>query len=181
LPFIIGGLVLLLVAGGIGLYFILKDDSAPPVVATTTAQTTESTESSEDTADPTEDTETTEDTGSTGDEPNFAESEDVAVEFVQLMIDGNYETAYASLCEDGRDVADGDGLADPQALADDFFLELGATTVTGGETTDVVFRDIESDTVSFDLDTDVGVVSLDVKVLEETPGGTLTICGYDSV
>jgi len=183
LPFIIGGLVLLLVAGGIGLYFILKDDTPTPVATPPTVQTTESTESTEDTADPTEDTESsTEDTGSPGgDEPNFPESEDFAIEFVQLMVDGDYPTALTLLCADGQDASDGDGFADPQALADDFFLELGATTVTGGETTDVTAAPdaTDRDIVTFDLETDVGTVALEVQVLDEDLD--LTICGYDSL
>ena len=40
LPFIIGGLVLLLVAGGVGLYFLLKDDASPTPVAKVTASPT---------------------------------------------------------------------------------------------------------------------------------------------
>lgn len=182
LPFIIGGLVLLLVAGGVALFFVLNKDDPTPVATSSTSQSTVSTP---DTGSPTEDTQSPtqdSDTGSPGgDAPNFAESEDVAIAFVQLMIDGNYGAALTRLCEDGRDPSDGDGFADPQALADDFFLELGATTVTGGETTGVLPSDIDRDVVSFDLETDIGVVSLDVQVLEEEVGADLMICGYDSV
>lgn len=180
LPFIIGGLVLLLVAGGIGLYFVLRgDDSPTPVATSSTAQTTESTE---DTADPTEDTETSEDTGSpTGDEPNFAESEDFAIAFVQFMVDGNYDAALATLCVDGQDPSDGDGFATGQELADDFFLELGATSVSGGQATAVTASpgETDRDLVTFDLETDVGTVALEVQVLDEDLD--LTICGYNSV
>jgi len=178
-PFIILGLVVLLVLGGVGLAFFLNKDDPTPVVAPTATST--STQSTEDTGSPTEDTESsTEDTSSPGgDEPNFAESEDVAIAFMQLMVDGDYDTALTQLCEDGRDPSDGDGFAAGQNLADDFFLELGATTITGGETTAVAPSDIDRDIVTFDLDTDVGVVVLDVQVLEEEIGAPLTICGYD--
>lgn len=176
LPFIIIGLVVLLMAGGAGLFFALKDDEPTPVADPTTSQTTESTA---DTNAPTEDTDTpTEDTDTDspgGDEPNFADSEDTAITFMQLMVDGEYDTARTSLCDDGKEM-----FANGQELADDFFGFIGATTITGGETTDVYADPDESDrdVVAFDLETDVGTVPLIVSILEEN--GTLTICGYDT-
>lgn len=180
LPFIILGLVVLLIAGGVGLFFVLNDDDPTPVASTTSPQTTESTT---DTETPTEDTgSTTEDTDTDSpgdDQPNFTDSEEFAVTFVESMVDGDYVTAHASLCEDGRDASDGDGFADGQALADDFFEFIGATTITGGQTTDVYPDPDESDRdlVEVDLETDVGDVALVLSVLEED--SELTICGYD--
>jgi hypothetical protein len=183
LPFIIGGLVLLLVAGGVGLYFLLKDDEPTPVASTTS----QSTEPTEDTSSPTEDTEDTEtptedtDTDSpSGDEPNFPDSVAVADAFLELMIDGDYPTALTKLCTDGQDPSDGDGFADGQALAADFFATLGATTVTGGLSVAIEPSDTDRDVVTYELDTDVGVVTLDVQVFEEVVGAELTICGYQT-
>lgn len=186
LPFIIGGLVLLLVAGGVGLFLLLGGDddtvvADPPVTAetTTTSSSTEDTETSD-----TEDTETTDtedtDTDTNTDDPNFAESEDFAISFVQLMVDGDYDSAFALLCEDGQDATDGDGFADAQALGDDFYATIGATTITDGTTTSVVPAESDRDLVSFDLETDVGTRSIELQVFEENPG-ELTICGYDSL
>ncbi|MDQ3714573.1 MAG: hypothetical protein M3381_00740 [Actinomycetota bacterium] len=183
LPFIIIGLIVLLIVGGVGLFFAL-DDGAPTPVATTTspALTSEDTDTpTEDTETPTEDTDTDTDTPS-GDDPNFAESEVVAADFVQLMIDGDYDTALSALCEDGRDPSDGDGFADGQALADDFFTEIGATTITDGQLVGVASSgDSDRDVVTFDLETEVGTVGFEVQVLEEVIGADLTICGYDSL
>jgi hypothetical protein len=181
LPFIILGLVVLLVAGGVGLFFLLNDDDPTPV-AQTTAQTTESTEDTgdptEDTSGPTEDTDDTDAPGGSG--PNFDDSVAVADAFIELMIDGDYDTAFTTLCSDGQDPSDGDGFADGQALAADFFDALGATTVTGGRSVDIEPSDTDRDIVTYDLETDVGTVGLEVDVFEETAGEDLTICGYDT-
>lgn len=69
LPWVIGGLVLLLVAGGVGLFFLLKDDSPTPIAGTTTASTTTAEVSSEE--ETTEETseETTTEEESTGSSP----------------------------------------------------------------------------------------------------------------
>ncbi|MDQ3716310.1 MAG: hypothetical protein M3381_09910 [Actinomycetota bacterium] len=175
MPFIIGGLVLLLVAGGIGLFFLLKDDNSPtPVANSSTAQSSEPTA---DTETPTEDTETpTEDTDtdSAGEGPNFSDSVFVADAFLELMIAGDYDSARSTLCQDGQDM-----FADGQALADDFFDELGASTVTGGQSTAIEPDGTDRDTVTYDLETDVGAVSLDVSVFEETAGADRTVCGYN--
>jgi len=182
LPFVILGLVVLLIAGGVGLFFVLNDDDPTPVASTTAVQPTESTadtdSSTEDTDSRTEDTDTD---SPSGDEPNFADSDEFALTFVELMVDGDYDTALLALCEDGRDASDGDGFADGPALAADFFTELGATTITDGRSTDVYPNPDESDrdVVEFDLETDVGDVQLAVSVLEES--GNLTICGYDTL
>ncbi len=57
LPWIIGGLVLLLVAGGVGLFFLLKDDTPTPIATTTSASTTtEATTTVETTQETTEGT-----------------------------------------------------------------------------------------------------------------------------
>jgi len=172
LPFIIGGLVLLLVAGGVGLYFLLKDDEPTPV-ATTTSQSTEPTE---DTSSPTEDTEPTEETDierPTGDGTNFAVSELIAITFVDLMAEGEYESALLTLCDGGQE-----RFPDGQALADDFFGFLGAQTVTGNQTTDVHIDpdDADRDIVELDIETEVGIVPMAVSIFEEN--GNLTICGY---
>jgi len=181
LPAIIIGLVVLLIAGGVGLFFAL-DDGDPTPIAITSSQPTQATT---DTDTPTQDTENTEDTDTdspTGDDPNFAESEVVAADFVQSMIDGDYDTALGALCEDGRDPSDGDGFADGQALADDFFTEIGATTITDGQLVSVLSSgDTDRDVVAFDLETEVGTVGFEVQVLEEEIGADLTICGYDSL
>ncbi len=148
-----------------------------PVVASTTASSTESTGES---ASSTEDTESsTQDTGSPGDDPNFPESETLAVTFVDLMAAGQYDSAHFLLCEDGRDASDGDGFADGQALADDFFGFLGATSVVDFQVTDVHVDPDDStrDIVWMDIDTDAGSVPVDFSMLEES--GTVTICGYD--
>lgn len=158
LPIIIGGLVLLLVAGGVGLYFLLKDDAGPTKVADATASRTE-------------------DPGTPGgQEPNFAESEDVASGFIQSIIDGDYQAAYGMLAANGQDM-----FPDGQALADDFFLTIGASTVTGAQTTSVTPGGGESDLdvrdqVTFELDTDSGTVGFSVQVCEED--GDLKICAY---
>lgn len=182
LPFIIIGLVVLLIAGGVGLFFALDDDDPTPVASTSSQPT----QTSADTDTPTEDTETpTEDTDTdspSGDDPNFAESEVVAADFMELMVNGDYDTALGTLCEDGRDPSDGDGFADGQALADDFFTEIGATTITDGQIVSVLSSgDSDRDVVAFDLDTEVGTVGFEVQVLEEEIGADLTICGYDSL
>lgn len=68
LPWIIGGLVLLLVLGGVGLFFLLKEDDPTPIASTSSSVTTESTEESseesseeETTEEETTEEETTED------------------------------------------------------------------------------------------------------------------------
>jgi len=173
LPFIIGGLVLLLVAGGVGLFLLLNDDDPTPIATSTSTSTSQTSESTEDTDSPTEDT----DTGSPSGDPNFAESEAVAVVFIELMIAGEYDTARSSLCEDGQDM-----FADGQALADDFlsFLGPGVAAITDGEATDV-YADPDQpdrDLVEFDLVTNTGNEALAVSIFEES--GNLTICGYDN-
>jgi len=171
------------------LFFVLNDDDPIPIASTTAVQPTESTadtdSSTEDTDSRTEDTDsTTEDTDTdspSGDEPNFADSDEFALTFVELMVDGDYDTAFLALCEDGRDASDGNGFADGPALAADFFTELGATSITDGRSTDVYPNPDESDrdVVEFDLETDVGDIQLAVSVLEES--GNLTVCGYDTL
>jgi len=172
LPFIIGGLVLLLIAGGVGLFFALKEDEPTPVAQTTTqsTQSTEETEeSSEDTEESTEDT----DDSPSGDDPNFDDSVSLADAFLELMIAGDYEAARFTLCEDGLDM-----FADGAALAADFFDTLGATSVTGGQSTAIEPDGSDRDTVTYDLETDVGTVALDVSVFEED--GSRTVCGYST-
>lgn len=153
---------------------MLDDDDSTPTVTTTSSQTTQP---SADTDTPTADTEDT-DSPSGGDDPNFAESEEVATSFVELMAGGDYDTAHASLCENARDDSDGYGFADGQALADDFFAVIGATTVTDAQVVDAhaypYFTD--RDVVEFDLETDSGNVRLILLILEED--GALTICQY---
>ncbi len=182
LPFIIIGLVVLLIVGGVGLFFALDDDDPTPIATTSSqpAQTSADTDTTtEDTETPTEDTDTD---SPSGDDPNFAESEVVAADFVQSMIGGDYDAALGALCEDGRDPSDGDGFADGQSLADDFFTEIGATTITDGQLVSVTSSgDSDRDVVTFDLETEVGTVGFEVQVLEEEIGADLTICGYDSL
>lgn len=173
-PFIVLGLVVLLIAGGLGLFLALNKDDPTPIATSITAPTTQDTETA-DTEPPTEDTGSPTDT-----EPNFPDSGAAATSFLHWMIVGDYETAHSALCEDGRDASDGDGFADGQALADDFFGFLQASSVTSSETTDVYLDpdDPDRDVVEVSLATDVGQVPLVISILEE--GGDLTICGYDA-
>ena len=91
------------------------------------------------------------------------------------MIDADYQAAHGMLAADGQAM-----FPDGQALADDF-LTIGASTVTGTETTSVTPTVGESDLdvrdlVTFDLDTDVGAVGFSVQVCEEA--ADLKICAY---
>ncbi len=90
-------------------------------------------ESSDETASSTADTESTDDTGIPGGgDPNFPESESIAVNFIDLMAAGQYESARELLCDDGKIM-----FPDGQSLADDFFSFLEAATVADSETVDV--------------------------------------------
>lgn len=185
-PWIIGGLVLLLVAGGIGLFFILSGDEDPSTVASTTSvqatetteETTEESEQSEESEESEQSRETemttqdSEEPDSGGSGQNFPASQDIALDFVNALVGGDFVGAHSLLC------AGGQAAVDPQGLADDFFVTLGSTTILGGGISGVAPDGVD-DVVSFDIETDVGVVFLDVLVIEES--GILTICGFATV
>jgi ABC-type glycerol-3-phosphate transport system substrate-binding protein len=163
-PWIIGGLVLLLTLGGLGLFLALNDDDPTPVATTLTTQQTLPTSETEDTTEEsTEETteETTESAEETSQELNFAESPQAAQALVDLMAAGDYPGAYATLTPDLQ--AD---FTDPQAFADELFQTLGATALTSATVTDA-YGHGEHDDIILDVQTDSGSTTLLLAVTEE--------------
>ena len=165
LPWIIGGLVLLLVLGGLGLFLSLKDD-APSTVATT--QTTEQTTQTSETADSAEESteesteDSTESTEEISDELVDADSPDLATAFVQQMASGDYQSAFATLTADFQTE-----YADAQAFATDFFSVIGATVITSWTVSDAFGHEGDHDDIVFDLETDTGSAGVLLAVIEE--------------
>jgi len=171
LPWIIGGLVLLLVLGGLGLFLVLRDDEPTPVANTQTAeQTTQSSESEESTEESTEDS--TESTEETSEDLVFEGSPDLAADFLDAMANGDYPTAFSLLTEDFR--AD---YSDAQAFADDFFTTIEATAVTSSSLREA-FGHGDHDDVIFDLETDSGPGGVLLAVTEAA--GTLGIFLFET-
>ena len=181
LPWLIVGLVALVVAGGIGLVLLLRDD-ASVVVADPPAQSDPGNENApvpEPRVVPSPPTdclvECTEAPGGpapdTG-EVNYAGSEDAAVGFVEAIATRDSVSAHAVLCGAGKN-----RFPTPEELLTDFYATLGFTTITGASLTDVYAADSTADAVVFALATDAGEVVVEVYIVEED--STLTVCGYD--
>lgn len=83
-----------MVAGGVGLFFLLKGDEPTPVATSPTTQSTSETSSTEQTTE-----ESTEETEETGDELVFDDSPDIAEDFLALMAAGDSPAAYGLLTE----------------------------------------------------------------------------------
>lgn len=192
LPWLIVGLAALLVASGIGLVILIKDD-APGVMAdppTRDAPGNPDAPGNGDVAEPDprevpspptdcliECTESdpsnepdTPDTPDTG-EANYSGSEDAAVSFVEAIANRDSVSAHATLCGDGKT-----RFVTPAALLADFYATFGITTITGARLTDVYPADSTVDAVVFELTTDAGDVVAEVDIVEE--GSALTVCGY---
>lgn len=187
LPWLLLGLVALVVAGGVTtVALVAGDDPAPvaedqpggPVPADMPAGTPDDSDGDsgggvepEDcfiNCDPEDaDTEDT-DTG----EANFADSDVIALSFVEAFANGDAATAYSLICSAGMGL-----FPTPDALAQDFYGTLGFTTIDGGDLVDVAAADSSSDVAEFVLQTDAGDVTFSVVIVEEA--GARLVCGYE--
>lgn len=181
LPWLVVGLVALLVAGGIGLVFLLQDDAsammADPPTQSDPDENAPVPEPREVPSPPSNClVECTEAPGGpapdTGEVVNYAGSEDAAVGFVEAIATGDSVSAHAVLCGAGKS-----RFATPEELLSDFYATLGITTITGASLTDVYPADSTADAVVFELTTDAGDVVVEVYIVEEDT--MLTVCGYD--
>lgn len=186
LPWLIGGLVAILIAGGIGLLFLLNDEDTElvadppiqsdpgngdgdgpvsdsrPVPSPPTDCLVECTDADAPGGSDTPDTE----------EANYAGSSEAAVGFVEAIANGDVVDAHESLCGAGKI-----RFATPEELVADFYATLGFSTITGARLTDVYAADASADAVVFELETEAGEVVAEVYIVEE--GSSLTVCGYD--
>lgn len=170
-PWIIGGLVMLLVLGGLGLFLLLNDDEPTPVAITqTTEQTTQTSATEETTEESTE--ESTESTEETSDDLVFDGSPDAAAAFLDLMASGDYPTAFGMLTEDVR--AD---YTDAQDFADDFFDTIEATAISSSTLADA-YGHGNHDDIIFDLATDSGTNAVLLAVTEEA--GVLKVFDFET-
>ncbi|CAN5373329.1 hypothetical protein BH24ACT9_BH24ACT9_07850 [soil metagenome] len=171
LPWIIGGLVVLLVAGGIGLFFGLKDDDPIPIAATlTTEQTTQTSETEVSTEPSTE--ESTEET-SESDELNFPDSPQTGEDFLTALSAQDYQAAFDLLTPSLQEEAQ-----TPQAVADELFAQIGTTSVGDAEVIDA-FGHGGHDDVILEVETDSGSVEVLLAIQEYT--GALKIFTYEVV
>lgn len=184
LPWLIGGLVALLVAGGIGLVFLLQDD-ATGLVADPPMQSDPGTGNGP-VADPRPVpspptdclVECTDADAPSGSDPpdteaaNYTGSDDAAVGFVEAIANGDVVGAHEALCGAGKN-----RFPTPEDLVADFYATFGFTTITGARLTDIYAADSSADAVVFELETDAGDVVVEVYIVEE--GSSLMVCGYD--
>jgi len=189
LPWLIGGLVALLVAGGIGLVFLVVKDEGAGLVADPPAQSApDNGYGNQDgpAVDPrpvpsaptdclVECSETDAPGGPDSPDPgesNYTGSDDAAVRFVQAIADGDVDVAHDALCGAGKT-----RIATPEELVADFYATFGFTRISGARLTEVYPADSEADAVVFELETDAGDVVVEVYIVEE--GSSLAVCGYD--
>lgn len=172
-PWIIAGLVVLLLAGGAGLFFLLGDDDATPIAGTTATTLTGVTSSTEptETTESTETTEeTTESTEETSDELIDPGSPAAAEALLNELAAGNFQGAFDLLAADLQAE-----VSDAQGFADAFFAEIDATTISSVELDDA-FGHGDHDDIVFDLETDNGTRGVLLAVVEE--GGELRIFDF---
>ncbi len=184
LPWLIGGLVALLIAGGIGLVLLLQSDSTR-LVADPPTQSDPGNGGGDTGSDsrrvpgpPTDclvectetDTPGGPDAPDTG-EANYTGSDAAATGFVQAIADGDVVNAHEALCGAGKN-----RFSTPEELVADFYATLGFTVITGARLTDVYAADSSADAAVFELETDVGDLTVEVYIVEE--GSSLTVCGY---
>ncbi len=187
LPWLFGGLVALLIAGGIGLGLLLQNDftrvvADPPTQSIPGGDDVDTGSESRQVPSPPSDclVECTDpeppdgpDAADTGD-ANYSGSDAAATGFVQAIADGDVISAHEALCGAGKN-----RFATPEELIADFYATLGFTTITGARLTDVYAADSSADAVVFELETDVGDLDVEVYIVEE--GSSLTVCGYDTL
>lgn len=184
LPWLLAGLVALLVADGISLVLLLDND-APGVLAdppTQGAPGNGDAPAPEPRAVPSPPTDCLVECdesdapgggeGSDTGEANYTGSPDAAISFVEAIANGDSVSAHQALCGDGKTL-----FATPEELIADFYATFGFTRITGARLTDVYAADSTADAVVFDLATDAGDVVVEVYIVEEA--SSLTVCGYD--
>lgn len=187
LPWLMSTLVVLLVAAGIGVFFLLKEDDPTREAASSSqdaaASSQESSASSQPTAAPssttsTEETEPSSEESAPSEIPGlvFQDSPEVAGAFVDEMFFGELAIAFTATTESLRGQYPG-----PQELANAFFTEVDANALIVSE---FVYAGGAngSDEVAFYLDTDVGGRYVSVVITEEA--GVLKVCrfvGFEAV
>lgn len=156
LLWIVGGLVVVLIAAGLGFFLVLNDDQPTPTASTSsqpgsgTADTRQSAGSSEPEGEPSEPDEgRPEGTDANGNPLTFAGSPETAGAFLDLMTAQDYDSAYALLTENLRNQ-----YPDALTFADEFLAEVGASAITSWEMSAAYAGD-DHDEISF-LDTDGG-------------------------
>lgn len=183
---IIGFLLALLLATGIGIVLVLTDDSSgvadPPTQGAPGAPDNPANSGNGPAADPREVPSPPTDClvectgpegpdGSPAPDGNYAGSDDAAADFLQAIVNDDSVSAHSSLCGAGIN-----RFPTPEDLVADFYATLGFSTITGARLTDVYAADSTLDAVVFDLETDIGDVLVEVYVVEEE--SALTVCGY---
>jgi cytoskeletal protein RodZ len=199
LPWVITAAVVVLAGVGILLFFLLKDDddnSSTAASSTTSAAATTSssagssmgsvptdtdlpTGASRPTANPTGSMGNDAPSGGTG-ETQFAGSDQVALDWVNAVFQGDTATAYSGLCADYQqqiaDLATQNGVSNEDALAAIFYGDtLGNHTIQDG-TFDSIAYDSDSglDVASFSLTLDDGSSFQLLVGVDEN----LTVCGF---
>lgn len=180
LPWLVAGLLALLVAAAISVVVFLQDPS-PAVVADPPAQTTPSTEDGP-VADPRPLPSLPSDClvecsqapgpGDPETGAHYSGSGDAATAFVQDIAHGDVNRAHAALCGEGKTQ-----FPTPEDLVEDFYATFGISEITAATLTGVHAADDLTDAVDFELQTDVGKVTVEVFIVEEA--SSLTVCGYD--
>jgi len=186
LPWLIGGLVALLVAGGVGLVLLLQNDftrvvADPPTQSDPGSGGGGTGSASREVPGPPTDCLVECNSENPGGpeapdagEANYARSDAAATGFVQAIADGDVISAHEALCGAGKN-----RFSTPEELVADFYATLGFTVITGARLTDVYAADSSADAVVFELETDAGDLDVEVYIVEE--GSSLTVCGYDTL